>query len=541
MKLSDLDAEQARVVEAVERRDPTTLVLGGPGSGKTTVALWAARRFLETSSGQDDTRVLFLTFSRTAVAQIASRSPSVLGSYAPRIETLTFHGLAFRLLQSFGRYGGHGSRRLAIQGEARARLIGPVDGQLRYADLLPGAIQLLRRSERLTRLLRARWPLIICDEVQDVSAEQWDFVNCLAPPSRLLLGDAEQMIYASFIDGVSEDQFEAMRHTADTTIELISGSHRDPSGSIPALADAIRRRDFGAETIQEAIAGGRFVVRRDIESEFLAEVLTSEIRDSFASDAREVGVFAHSNASVAALGELLDQAGVDHALMGIPEAHAEALGAMVDICGLADGSRTLADVRESLAVFLTSTVRGGPPDLARGLLGQIALPGLIEDRLNELEQSMVAARDGDILNVATLAAQSWPGLGIAAGVRPWRRAAQHFGRLVHPLGSRVVNPDSLQELRGVVDASRSEALIDLDYSEYGRVRLMNYHQTKGREADVVIHVFQDNDFFGHEVEPFRHGSRLLNVAISRARRKVVVLLPPTPHPLVAPLATFATP
>ena len=86
-------------------------------------------------------------------------------------------------------------------------------------------------------------------------------------------------------------------------------------------------------------------------------------------------------------------------------------------------------------------------------------------------------------------------------------------------------------------SSRVEALIDLDYSERGRVRLMNYHQTKGREADMVIHVFRSDDYFGppdKQKEPFEELSRLLNVALSRARKRVIVLLPPNPHPLIEP-------
>ena len=49
----------------------------------------------------------------------------------------------------------------------------------------------------------------------------------------------------------------------------------------------------------------------------------------------------------------------------------------------------------------------------------------------------------------------------------------------------------MRQLCEIVERSRVEALIDLDYSERGTVKLMNYHQTKGREADTVIHVFPD--------------------------------------------------
>jgi DNA helicase-2/ATP-dependent DNA helicase PcrA len=67
---------------------------------------------------------------------------------------------------------------------------------------------------------------------------------------------------------------------------------------------------------------------------------------------------------------------------------------------------------------------------------------------------------------------------------------------------------------------------------------MNYHQTKGREADTVIHVFLPNDYFGREAEPFEDASKLLNVAVSRARKNVVVLLPSNPHALVEPFGRF---
>ena len=85
-----------------------------------------------------------------------------------------------------------------------------------------------------------------------------------------------------------------------------------------------------------------------------------------------------------------------------------------------------------------------------------------------------------------------------------------------------------------VDQSQIEVLMDLDYSEQSRVKLMTYHQTKSREADSAIHVYRRQDFFGREGEPFEEASRLLNVAITHARKRLVLLLPHDPHPLVEP-------
>jgi DNA helicase-2/ATP-dependent DNA helicase PcrA len=67
---------------------------------------------------------------------------------------------------------------------------------------------------------------------------------------------------------------------------------------------------------------------------------------------------------------------------------------------------------------------------------------------------------------------------------------------------------------------------------------MNFHQTKGREADAVVLVYRDGDYLADQnaTEPFTTASRVLYVALTRARSAVMILLPPDPHPLVAPFA-----
>lgn len=61
---------------------------------------------------------------------------------------------------------------------------------------------------------------------------------------------------------------------------------------------------------------------------------------------------------------------------------------------------------------------------------------------------------------------------------------------------------------------------------------------KGREADAVILVYRNGDYFS---ERFRaeESSRVLYVSLTRARKQICVVLPPDPHPLVAPFAVLA--
>lgn len=145
MNKADLTERQQEVLETVCGEPRSTLVLGGPGTGKTTAALWTAREFLDRSS-DGFSRVLFLTFSRAAVSQIVARAGGVLHGFEDRIETSTFHSLALRVLRAFGRYAGRGIAEPSLQSPTRIKLLGSAEGQLSYDDLIPGAVKILTES-----------------------------------------------------------------------------------------------------------------------------------------------------------------------------------------------------------------------------------------------------------------------------------------------------------------------------------------------------------------------------------------------------------
>lgn len=74
--------EQERVVTT---QADITVVLGGAGVGKTTSALAAACAHLErVAEGKPHDRVLFLSFSRSSVARIASARVTSLAAGEPK-------------------------------------------------------------------------------------------------------------------------------------------------------------------------------------------------------------------------------------------------------------------------------------------------------------------------------------------------------------------------------------------------------------------------------------------------------------------------
>jgi DNA helicase-2/ATP-dependent DNA helicase PcrA len=137
------------------------LVLGGPGAGKTTLALLKAKPLIATlKPGQ---KILFLSFSRAAVQQIVARCRDVLNKDDRRsIDVRTYHALCWELLNSHGRVL-RGSRLAMMtprdEGRARTRFNGDWnaesrrllddDGNVCFDLFAHAAARLIEESTRL--------------------------------------------------------------------------------------------------------------------------------------------------------------------------------------------------------------------------------------------------------------------------------------------------------------------------------------------------------------------------------------------------------
>lgn len=535
MNWEDLTPEQRTAIVSDARR---LLVFGGAGAGKTTVALWCARQQLERAVSTSE-RALFLTFSKAAVRELSGRATQALGGVADSVEVHTFHSFAHRLLLAFGRYIGLGLDTPTLQSPPQVDLLGRDRSRLVYDDLLPHALTILR-TPLLRRLLAPRWSIVICDEFQDTDDLQWELLNELATNARLaLFADPNQMIYTFLRSrGVGPERVEAARAAADLVVDLGAPSHRDPSQVIPAMAQAVRERDFGHEAVRAALDQARLMIHRAVPADGLVDLIRDQVIEARRGGAETVAIFAHSNQSVADLGADLLGVGVEHVLVGLPEAHGEALAAMEALLRFGLGLTDRDEVTERLAVFLTSSVRGRTPMLALALIGRGVLSPGLRDRLDAVLASVQAAAEAGLEDLIREAAAAWGRLGITSGNRPWRQSARTFAATGFQILSAVRGDQDLfvPRLGQRVAELRGETLVEAGFARRHPVQLMNFHQTKGREADVVLLVYRDDDFFGHESEPFPDNSRVLYVSLTRARHRNVVLLPSVPHALVAPFA-----
>lgn len=106
--LSSLNENQR---QAVLWQGGPLLVLAGPGSGKTRVLTYRIARLLDESRGQHF-RILALTFTNKAAAEMRNRVEQLIPSELERVRLTTFHSYAAELLRQ---HGSHINRRPDFQ------------------------------------------------------------------------------------------------------------------------------------------------------------------------------------------------------------------------------------------------------------------------------------------------------------------------------------------------------------------------------------------------------------------------------------------
>jgi len=172
------------------------LVLGGPGAGKTTLAILKAQAGMpRMKPGQT---ALFLSFSRAAVQQIITRCKTVLSrEELSRIEVRTYHSFCWELLKGHGRAlrgapiamispGQEGMMRTQFAGDwgAERRRLLDEESRASFDAFAHAAARLIEESTHIRDGIADIHPLIILDEFQDTDDDQWRLVQALAEATK---------------------------------------------------------------------------------------------------------------------------------------------------------------------------------------------------------------------------------------------------------------------------------------------------------------------------------------------------------------------
>jgi mRNA-degrading endonuclease RelE of RelBE toxin-antitoxin system len=179
-----LDSNQNRVVEEFTERGGPALVTGGPGSGKSVVAVYAARSIVRSllSNGKENPRVLVTTFTNALQNTIRQQLEAILGTDMRYVTVSTLDSVATRIAGS--------SRNRSNSG---------------YRQHSNRDVELIR--QRALEMVRSgafahRFDGVIIDEAQDLDNYALRLAIALSvdPRNILVTADADQSIYSGRVD-----------------------------------------------------------------------------------------------------------------------------------------------------------------------------------------------------------------------------------------------------------------------------------------------------------------------------------------------------
>lgn len=543
---------------------------GGPGSGKTTIALLKAQKIIPTlEAGQE---ILFLSFSRAAVRQVLTRCKSILTRDERQvIEVQTYHSFCMEGLRTHGRLLSGLQARISFpdverieeaefDGDWPAELVRRAKNEgLFVFDQFAGTMaDIIEGCAAVRALLGRKYPLIIVDEFQDTDDDQWRIVSALSSVTTIFcLADPDQSIfqYDPKVDPLRLEKARAF--LKPKVVDLTGDNHRSPNGGVLAFADAVMKNvtlPACAEVTQH-----RYPPRGFDATVHAAVIWMFSQLAKAKIESPTIAVLTRSNQLVSDISALLDREHTykNQSLTPVPH----------EVVWDAELSSAAAVVLASVLEWPRQEVQEAQAQTLRLVSAYYRLKAATDgstsakELARKFKEAAVAAASGSKLKTKgarEVAAAVEAGVQLVGDpVIDWRSARgvlaqepalveiERQVRLVRLFRATDALGRGLSEswvatggyagatvlVKKVLDQER---LISAEQDPNG-VLVMNIHKSKGKEFDGVILVEGEyKSFFfdtKNERPPFLQSRRLLRVAITRARKRVSIIRPLNSMPL----------
>lgn len=560
-------ADRRRILDAAGH----VLVTGGPGCGKTFIALYKALTRIEAGLERGE-RVLFLSFSRAAVARILEEARKQLSADARALlDIQTFHSFFWQLVRGHGYLlGAPHSVKIMLPHDERALRNGASNedpawasrlkhlflenGLLAFDQFAPQALSLLQGSAAVCKLVAARYPLIIVDEAQDTGADQWACIAALSRITQLVcLADPDQQIY-DFRKDVSPHRLnEIMSELKPERVDLGPQNNRSPGVEIVT---------FGNDVLTNSPRGGRYkgvsqitlppkAAHRDKSIRQAVGILSNLVEKRTGEPPKSIGFLTRTNRGVVTIAKALQGSGgqreIGHRLL-IDEAEVllgTRLGALLlepvnDMwASLSTGLGLLADLcRAKSNIHKANQLERNASDARSGKVnGRARAPAALKKILEDFQSSGHTGHprhDWSAMR-AKLAESNAAELVMVSELTAHFLSFSRGRRVADALADTWLRLGTYARATQVIEAAVIEDQIIGSDGRLGGLNVMTMHKSKGKEFDgvIILHLGNISPLSSDEA-PHTKSRKLLRVAITRARHEVLLLTDASsPSPLLA--------
>lgn len=257
----------------------------GPGAGKTEMLAQRADFLLRTGTSRYPKRILAISFKVDASSNLKERVKRRCGlEFAARFDSYTFHAFAKRIIDRF-RPVLTGEYALDVGYKIADRKQGPSRTLIEFSDLVPFAIEILRKSAMARNAIRQTYSDVFLDEFQDCTNLQYDLIKIAFQGTSIRLtavGDTKQRImgWAGAMDRI----FQTFVADFSATPLNMYRNFRSKPRLLRLQNEIVRRLDPPSAMPDEQLVGDEgevFACRFDDsheEADYLAELIESWIK-----------------------------------------------------------------------------------------------------------------------------------------------------------------------------------------------------------------------------------------------------------------------
>jgi DNA helicase-2/ATP-dependent DNA helicase PcrA len=511
--------------------------------------------------------VLFLSFSRAAVARIADASKEHVFTHdKSALSIQTFHSFFWRILQAYGYLLGsvrpisivmaHDEKAMrdGIERDSPAwqaweesrRHMFHTQGRVCFDLFAPLTAEIMNRAQTIRDRVAARYPLILVDEAQDTGDEQWECIRLLAERSQVIcLADPDQMIY-DFLPGVGPSRLGSIRAAlAPLEIDFERENNRSPGTEIATFARDIlvgRVRTSGYKGVSRQ--GFRSTTNeRDNAIRTSIGIISKRVKEETGHAAKSIALIASYGHGVAIISSALQKGKPIRHRVLFDEAfsllasraaafllepkdstkHDDDVATLLDLVGAAfraKGTKTALTKSANLTKYAKRCRLNNPPTV-----------NIVTAATTLVETSANRVFTGDPGRDWLYVKQDMRQIGDASFVE----VASSLDYLVaFARGHRI--RDSLSGIwmqhaayigaREALDTALAQEQLLSSSDELQGIHVMNAHKCKGKQFDAVVLYRQQHHspfVWRSEASPYAASRRLLHMAITRARSHVLIL------------------